>query len=152
MGVQKEQEALSPITNHMEVEGELCKLFYEKFGSEALPLIASVFERWGTFLGERMRAKLGELGLKDAAEAYLKPAMEREPKPEILELSDERVMVKIFICPYRLYGAGRPLCEAMMAMDAATIRAMMGGKELEGEFPKSLAAGDECCLAVMKRS
>ena len=136
-------------TNHMEVEAELCKLFYKKFGEEALPIIRAVFREWGLHLGQRRKAEMEGEGLKAACETFLKPALQREPKPEIIELSDERLEMKIFACPYHLKGWGRELCEAMEEMDGATMATLVG-RELAGQHLKVIAAGDECCHVVME--
>jgi len=148
---QSEQETSLPVTNHMEVEGELCKLFYQKFGDEALPIVSSVFRRWGAYLGERRKEKLGgKLDFKAAVEAQMKPAMEREPKPEIIEFSDERVEIKIHLCPYRLKGGIKPLCEAMEEMDRAVIQSI-SKDNIETEIIESLANDDECCHAIYRK-
>lgn len=139
---------LSTPTNHMEVEGELCKLFYKKFGDEALPIIQAVFREWGLYIGQRRKAQMQGEGLKAAAETHLRPALEREPKPEIIELSDERVEIKVFTCPYCLKGWGRPLCAAMEAMDGAIMETLLG-REIAGGQLEVIAAGDECCHSVI---
>ncbi len=151
MSSQSEQETPLPITNHMEVEGELCKLFYHKFGDEALPIVRSVFTRWGAYLGERRREKLGgKVDFKAAVEAQMKAAMERELKPEIIEFSDERVEIKIHLCPYRLKGGIKPLCEAMEEMDRAVIQSI-SKDNIETEIIESLANDDECCHAIYRK-
>ena len=138
-------------TNHMEVEGELCKFFYRRFGQEALPIIEAVFYKWGLVLGERMKAKLPNTDLKTAIQAYIKPVLDREPKPELIELSDERAELKVFTCPYRLDNAGAALCKAMMAMDRAIIETLMG-QGVKLEIRCSLANGDGYCLARYRNS
>jgi hypothetical protein len=154
MSIKKEPEisqSLSLPSNHMEVEGELCKLFYQKFGQEALPIIKAVFHEWGIAIGERMRAKMPEVDFKTAIEAYLKPVLDREPKPEIIESSDKRFEGKFFICPYRLNGAGRPLCEAMTTMETAVLETLTG-EGVENRLLKTVAApGDEYCHGVFTR-
>jgi len=137
-------------TNHMEVEGELCKLFYAKFGNAALPVIEAVFTAWGQFLGERLKNQLPSRDFKDVVEAHIKPALQREPKPEIVELSPDRVELKIFVCPYHLNGYGKELCEAVMAMDRAII-STASDVEVKMSLPKSLAAGDEWCHGIFER-
>lgn len=140
---------LPPPTNHMEVEGNLCRLFYEKFGDEALPLIESVFHNWGVILGQSMRAKMPSHSPKAALEFYLKPAMNREPRPIMKELPGNRLMVRVFTCPYRLQGAGEALCHAMMAMDRAMLDTAAGIK-LEWKYTKLIAVGDDCCEGIIR--
>ena len=148
---QKPKPIVSRPANHMEVEGELCKLFYQRFGDKALPIIEAVFREWGIVIGEGLRAKVPAGDLKAAVETYLRPTMAREPKPEIIEATNEKVELKVFTCPYRLNGAGRPLCEAMTAMDKAAIGTLVGA-EIEIKPFKTLAApGDECCHGVITR-
>ncbi len=153
MNAEKENQNLivSRPVNHMEVEGELCKLFYQRFGDEALPIIEAVFHEWGTVIGEGLKAKVPAGELKVAAETYLKPTVAREPKPKIIEATNERFEIKVFTCPYRLNGAGRLLCEAMSAMDKAAIETLVGAK-VEMKQIKTLAAPeDECCHGVITR-
>lgn len=148
---EKPKITVSRPADHMEVEGELCKLFYQRFGDDALPTIEAVFRDWGMALGQRLKVKTPGKGLKAAVETYVAPAMAREPKPEIIESSDKRFEGKFFTCPYRLNGAGRPLCEAMIAMDKAMVETL-AGEELDVQLLKTLAApGDECCHAVITR-
>lgn len=137
-------------TTHMEVEGELCKLFYNKFGKEALPLITRAFRDWGLVLGERLKAKIPQADFKTAVEAYLKPVMDREPPPEIISSSEDKVELKVYTCPFALKDAGQELCEAMMAMDRAILESIIGD-DAEMELPRSVAAGDDHCLGIIKR-
>jgi len=149
---QRGEETVLPITNHMEVEGELCKLFYQQFGDEALPIVRSVFERWGEYLGDRRREKLGgKVDFEAAVEAQMKPAMEREPKPEIIASSDERVEIKVHVCPYRLRGGIKPLCEAMEEMDRAILQSICK-ENIELEIVGSLANDDGCCHGIYKKA
>ena len=146
---EKAEPKVSRPANHMEVEGELCKLFYQRFGNEALPIIEAVFHEWGITIGERLKAKMPARGLKAAIETYMAPVMDREPKPEIIECSDKKFEANIFTCPYRLNGAGRPLCEAMTAMDRAILEALIKG-EVENRVLKTLAdPGGECCCGII---
>ncbi|MBI4774379.1 MAG: L-2-amino-thiazoline-4-carboxylic acid hydrolase [Deltaproteobacteria bacterium] len=136
--------------SHMEVEGLLCKKFYEKYGDKALPVIRDVFQQWGEVQGKKMKKKLGDMDFKTAVLTYVDPATKREPKAEIIEAKDDRVEIKVYACPYILDGHGRDLCEAMMAMDSEIIRAIVPGR-IELELRSTLAAGDPCCHAVFAR-
>ena len=140
----------TPPTSHTEVEGELCKRFYNKFGQEALPIIEDVFREWGTVLGEKRKAKMPKVDLRAAIEAYFGPALNREPKPKIIEPCEGRIELHNFVCPYCLNGAGRELCQAMMAMDRAMLETLLGD-EIDYEVPKTVADGDEYCLGVITR-
>ena len=152
MSVQREEQTVFAITNHMEVEGELCELFYRRFGDEALPIVRSVFKRWGDYLGDRRREKLGgRVDFEAAVEAQMKPAMEREPKLEIIASSDERVEIKVHVCPYRLRGGIKPLCDAMEEMDRAILQSICK-EDIELEIVGSLANDDECCHGIYKKA
>ncbi|MFQ5987806.1 MAG: hypothetical protein ACE5H6_03035 [Dehalococcoidia bacterium] len=136
-------------SNHMEVEGELCKLFYQRFGKAALPIIEAVFGEWGRFLGEKMGSKLPSRDFCSVVRAHIQPALEREPKPEILESSPSRVELKVFACPYHLEGKGRELCQAMMAMDREIIKAA-AEVQVKMSLPRSIAAGDGWCHGIFE--
>ena len=141
---------MDPPSNHMELEGELCKLFYRRFGEGALPIIAEVFRSWGLVLGRRTKDKLSNVSFKVALEAYFQPVTAREPKPEIIEFTEKKAKVKVFNCPYRLNGAGIALCEAMTSMDRAFLEVLLDGN-IELELRESLASGDPYCLAILSR-
>jgi len=146
-----EKDAKSDLPqSHMEVQGVLCKTFYEKFGKEALPIIEDVFRRWGKVLGERMKQKLGDMDFKTAALTYIEPALHRKPKAEIIKATDTRVEMKAYACPYLLNGQGKEICEAMMAMDSEIIGTIIKDK-IRLELPKSLAMGDEYCHGIFTK-
>jgi len=132
-------------TTAMEVQGELCKLFYKEFKERSIPIIKKVFGEYGKYVGNIMKNKIkGEVEFKEAFELYLKPVMKREPVPEFIKFTDKAIHIKIFFCPWNLQGAGQELCEAMTEMDIEILKGLLGFN-LDLKLIKTLAAGDECC-------
>ncbi len=139
------------VFDKMEVLGELCRIFYEKFGKEALSPIRAVFRQWGKEIGEKKRQSLGQKSFREAIFAYMEPATKRDPKPDILFASDEKVEIKVYTCPYRLNNLGIELCEAMMAMDYEIIKALLPNTKVRLRIVKCLANGDDFCHAIFER-
>jgi hypothetical protein len=111
-----------------------------------------VFKRWGDYLGDGRREKLGgRVDFEAAVEAQIKPAMEREPKLEIIASSDERVEIRVHVCPYRLKGGIKPLCEAMDEMDRAILQSI-SKENIELEIVGSLPSDDKCCHGIYRKA
>jgi len=76
----------------------------------------------------------------------MKGALESNPpRAEIVSSSDNEVVIKGHVCAMGLKGAGKEICEAIMAVDQETITEMVG-KPLDMRIVKSLATGDDHCI------
>ncbi len=126
----------------------LSRLAYEKFGDEALPLIAEVCHKLGIASGKKMRETMSASGLKASAETFMVGVRKRGTPIEVLEMSDERVHIRSYRCGMGLANTDRKLCEAVMAMDRA-IYEITSGKKIHLDIVKTLAAGDPCCENIL---
>ncbi len=133
-------------SSRQEVMGSLARIVYEKNGAGALPLIESLFEELGVAEGRKAGKKLQANDFEEAIKSFFAPALQaRPPRAEIVELSGEKVVIKAFKCVMGLYGAGKEVCQAVMALDQSMLTSLTE-KPLRMEIIKSLAAGDEHCL------
>ena len=127
-----------------EVQGSLARLLYERNGPEVLPLIATLFAEFGAVEGKKARKKLGELGFVAALKAFFRPAIDAK-RAEIIELSEDKLVLKGLTCAMGLRGAGREVCQAIMALDKAIV-SNLTGKEVKMDIKQTLADGDSYCL------
>jgi len=125
----------------------LSRLVYEKFGKEALPLIAGVCHKLGVASGGKMKGDMSTSGLKAAGEAFMVGVRKRKSPVEVLEMSDEKLYIRGYRCALGLANTSRELCEAMMAMDKAIFETS-SGKKLNLEIAKTVAAGDPYCDTI----
>jgi len=128
--------------------GALGKVFYEKYGDDALPLIAKVMGESGVVGGKLVKGMLKGEGMKAMDELFGMFSMLGFDF-EIVELSDDTLYFKSSKCPVCMGGTSKKLCEAMMNSDKVMISSI-AGKEVEMEVPKSLAVGDEYCEVIFK--
>lgn len=131
-----------------EVQGTLARILYEKCGPEVLPLIAEIFKEFGAVEGQKARQKVQPADFAAAVQSFFGPGV-AAGRAEIVELTDQKVVVRGRRCVMGLYGAGREVCQAIMALD----RAMFGelaGKPVGMEIRKTLAANDEYCEIEFK--
>ncbi len=137
-------------TNHMEVQGELCKLFYKKWGSDALPIIRVVFYEFGKQIGRKIVADCRSNDFKILCFSYLAPAMKRSHEAKLLDVNENSMTIRTTDCPWNLKNYGRELCEAMMEMDRGILD-IIGNGNFKSELTKTAAEGDEYCEAVIRK-
>ncbi len=130
--------------------GLLSRKVYEKFGSGTLPLIENVCYKLGRSAGERMRKELPVNDFNSVANAFAEGAKRRNNPVDVIEITNKLFHLKGYRCNLGLKGAGRELCQAMMAMDRGVFEAA-SGEEIDLEIIKSLAANDDCCELVFRR-
>jgi len=133
-----------PASTSREVQGSLARLLYEKNGPEVLPLISSIFAEFGTIEGKKARKKLGDFGFVAALSTFFKPAIDGK-RAEIIELREDKLVLKGLTCAMGLKGAGREVCQAIMAVDKAIV-SNLTGKEVKLNIKQTLAANDPYCL------
>lgn len=130
--------------------GALGKAFYDKYGKEALPLIAEVMGRGGVDSAHVMLKMMPIKGMKDAGQLFVKVGAPMDTGMEIIELTDDTFHFKLSRCLFCLDGAGQELCEAMMASDARMMSTVLG-QELKMDIVKSVAAGDGMCEVIFSK-
>jgi len=78
--------------NPIEAQGLLIKSVYEKFGSEALPLIRDTCGKQGTALGAKIKKKLPDNSLSTVAIAFAKSFNPSETK--VIVATNERFRIQ----------------------------------------------------------
>jgi hypothetical protein len=138
-------------TTMQTLHGKMCAKLYKKFGEGSLEIIREIYGEYGYEIGNGLRGKFKPQNLKDAAAIFFL-LCEKAGLPYRYELIGEILHWNGYKCPFGLEGAGRPVCEAMMAMDVEMLRSLLGletgGVELTIE--KTLAAGDDCCQGTLR--
>lgn len=135
-----------PASSNEEVMGSLARALHEKGGDEVIPFIASLFGKLGSTAGAKLKRKMEQGDFKSAVTTFFSSALNAQPpRAEFLELTDEKLVIKAFICRIGLFGAGRKLCEAIMELDREMI-SQIAGEKIDMHIEKSMAAGDDCCL------
>jgi len=133
--------------NPIEAQGLLIKIFYSKYGNDAIPLIKQVCELQGKSLGLKIKSKVSDNKLSTVAKAFVKSYDPNLVK--VVSLSDEEFHVQGTKCPFGLENTSRELCEAVMTIDLEYFRtAVSDGVELE--ILKTLAEGDSICDTIYK--
>ncbi|HEX78220.1 MAG TPA: L-2-amino-thiazoline-4-carboxylic acid hydrolase [Dehalococcoidia bacterium] len=132
------------------MQGALSKAFYERYGKEALTIIAEVASRGGVKRAEIMRKMMPVIGMKAIGEQFKMMGSMLEMGMEIIELSDEVFHFKVSRCPLGIEGTSRELCEAMMTSDAKMLDTLLG-QEVETKILQSVAAGDERCEVIFSK-
>lgn len=131
------------IRSYREASGALARLLYTKLGDAALPEIAAVFAELGRATGEKMRRDNPTAGFQTVMESFFGPAV-TAGRAVVVEATDRTYEGRSSRCTLGLEGAGRSVCEAVMALDQETLAAACG-RPLTMEIKRTMAAGDDCC-------
>ena len=149
--MKKVAKGFAPMMKHTrKTLGALSKAFYEKYGEEALPIIAEVAEESGVGSAEIIQKMMPVKGMKDVGELFKMMETTMEVKMEIIELSDDAIHFKTSSCPLGIEGTSKELCEAMMSSDTKMVSTLLG-QEVETKILKSIAAGDGECEVIFSK-
>ncbi|RLI31972.1 hypothetical protein DRO56_04330 [Candidatus Bathyarchaeota archaeon] len=142
----------APMIKHgYAVQGALCKAFYEKYGDEALPIIAEVMGKAGVEQAKIAQSRIKGRDMKAVGELFGMFEMMDMPI-EIVELTDERIHYKHPPpCLMGLEGTSKGLCEAVCAARAKSIVSSIIGEEVEEEVIKCVAEDDEYCDVIISK-
>lgn len=130
----------------------MSRLFYEKFGDEAIPIIREVWYQMGLVSGESLKKNLTEFNFKSAADFLDKRNKQSSGEMVTCHLSDELyhfTTISGFSCDVGLDDAGCPVCEAVMNINKGQFKAICG-IDVEMHIVKSRAAGDNCCEIIYR--
>ncbi len=131
----------------MENYGAMAKDFYEKFGDEALPVIAQAAGRLGQQFGQMRLQQAPGGGIKLIDAQFHATLSMLGVKLETVHVSDNEYHIKSSRCAGGIGGTCRALCEAMMHYDQNVISTYLG-KKVEVEILKTVAAGDDQCETI----
>jgi len=144
-------KGFAPMMKHMHrTQGAAAKAVYEKYGEEALPIIAEVAGESGVGSAQIMQGMMPIKGMKDIGELFKMMDSMMEMGMEIIELSDNAIHFRVSQCVLGLGGTSKELCEAMMSSDKKMMSTLLG-QEVETKILKSIAAGDEQCEVVFSK-
>jgi predicted hydrocarbon binding protein len=127
--------------------GALSKSFYQKYGKEALPIVAGVMSQGGMEWGKLMQKMTPVKGMKAYGESFKAMSSMMGMGAEVVELSDNKLHFKMSKCPFGLEGTSKELCEAMMNLDKNMMSTFLG-KQGEVKVLKTVAAGDKICEII----
>ncbi|MEN6622528.1 MAG: hypothetical protein ABFD50_13365 [Smithella sp.] len=124
----------------------MSRLFYKKFGDDAIPIIRDVWYQMGLASGKILKKKLGEFDFRSAAD-FLDNRNKQSSEFVVCQLSDELYHFNTLpgsCCDLGLDDAGRPVCEAVMSINQGQFKSICGF-DVKMDIVKSRAAGDDCC-------
>jgi predicted hydrocarbon binding protein len=127
--------------------GAFAQAFHQKYGSEALPIIAGVVSQGGVEYGKMMQRTLKVRSMKAAAEQQKMMDSMMGLGLQILEQSDDKLHFTVSKCPFGIERTSKELCESMMVMDEKRMSTFLG-QDVEVKILKSLAAGDQNCEVI----
>jgi hypothetical protein len=131
----------------IEAQGMLIKAFYNKFGKEALPIIAEVCKKQGRALGLKIKQKVPDNRLSTVANTFAKSYNPEDIN--VVEISDTKFQIQGTKCPFGLENTSRELCEAVMEIDAEYFRTAVS-EDIKLKIINTVAAGDKCCDTIYK--
>ncbi len=123
--------------------GGFSKAFYQKYGKEALPIIAAVMGQGGTGTAKPHAGQ----GIKAYAEALKMISSVSGMGVEVVELSDDMIHFKALHCPFGIENTSRELCETMMNVDRQMLNTFLG-QEGDVKVLQTVAAGDKVCEII----
>lgn len=121
------------------------KGIYKKFGQEGLDLIREVSETYGKEIAQRGKKRVKPGDLKSSALFLIRVFEMINCEGEVMEFSDEKVVIKLFRCPYPFEDP--KLCEAHTTMEKALIESL--DKNLSYHIEESIPSGGRFCEHVV---
>jgi predicted hydrocarbon binding protein len=124
----------------------MSRLFYEKFGEEALPIIRDVWYRMGLASGELFKKKMINFDFKSAA-THINERNKQIGEMETCLISEDLYHIATpcgFCCDVGLENAGRPICEAVMSINKGQFKSICGF-DVEMNILQSKATGSDRC-------
>jgi hypothetical protein len=133
------------------LQGKLCVALYEKAGEAGLAEIRQIYGQYGYEVGLGLRKKWAPKDLLEASKQFEKMTNEAN-LPSSVEVRGNEAFWTAERCPFSLKNTYRKVCEAVMAMDREIFRALLDLKEgeVEIEIKKTVAAGDEFCIGIVR--
>jgi len=129
----------------------MSRLFYEKFGDAAIPIIRDVWYKMGLASGERLREKLSTYDFKSAASLLAENA-KSIGAAGIYQISDKLYHVTTesgSSCDVGLEDTDLTICEAAMSVNQGQLKSICGC-DVEMNIVRSRAVGDDCCEIIWR--
>jgi predicted hydrocarbon binding protein len=126
----------------------MSRLFYEKFGDDAVPMIKDVWYKLGLVTGERLKEKLSSFDFKSAATLIITENLKNNSEKARWRISNEQFYIKTpFNCDVGLDNTDSTICHACMAINQGQFKSMCGN-DVKMDIIQSRAAGDDCCEII----
>lgn len=120
---------------------QLYEAIEDRFGDEGLNLIEEVSTSYGEQIAERVRNREGEMDIHAVGLFLVKIFNGMRAKGEVVEWSDERVVISVPECPYPFT---RPqICAAHTTMEEALVKGL--NQNLDYTIDKCIPRGDKVC-------
>jgi len=126
---------------------KLYEAIEDRFGEDGLELITEVSDQYGKEIAERVKVREGEMSLKDVGLFLVKIFNGMRSEGEVLEFSDDRVVIMVPQCPYPFT---RPqTCKAHTTMEESLVKGL--NLDLDYVIEKCVPRGDSECWHVLKK-
>ncbi len=120
---------------------------YDRYGEDGLDLIREVSSSYGRNIALKVRGDEYPWSIKDVGLYLVKVFNNMRSEGEVTEFTDERVAIKVPLCPYPFDKV--EICQAHTSMERALVQGL--NPELDYEIELSVPAGDPFCLHVLKK-
>ncbi|OGF62169.1 MAG: hypothetical protein A2Y62_20275 [Candidatus Fischerbacteria bacterium RBG_13_37_8] len=120
----------------------------DRFGEEGLQLIREVSCRYGQQIAQRVREREGEMDMQQVGKFLIKVFDGMRAEGEVLEWSDERIIIMVPKCPYPFTRS--QICAAHTAMEEALVHGL--NPTLHYNIEKCIPRGDKECWHVLSRA
>ncbi len=126
---------------------KLYEAIEDRFGEEGLELVTEVSDQYGKEIAERVKTREGEMSLRDVGLFLVKIFNGMRSEGEVLEFSDEKVVIMVPECPYPFT---RPqTCKAHTRMEESLVEGL--NPDLDYVIEKCVPSGDSQCWHVLKK-
>jgi predicted ArsR family transcriptional regulator len=126
---------------------KLYDAIYERFGEDGLDLIRGVSTEYGVEIGERVKERYGAMSVKEMGMFIIKVFDNMRAEGEVLEFSDNRVVISVPKCPYPM--SCTEICRAHITMEREMVKFI--NPDVEFLLEKSIPGGDGQCLYVIRK-
>jgi len=126
---------------------KLYEAIVDRFGEDGLRLIEEVSANYGQEISARVRAREGDMDLKDVGLFIVKVFNGMRSEGVISEWTEDRIAIDVNECPYPFTKC--EICEAHTRMEEELVKGL--NSDLDYVIEKSIPRGDELCRHVIKR-
>ena len=129
----------------------MSRLFYEKFGDDAIPIIRDVWYKMGLASGERLKEKLSTCDFKSAASLFGEMG-KKSGVTGTYQISDKLCHITTesgSSCDVGLENTDRSICEAVMSVNQGQFKSICG-YDVEMNIVRSRATGANCCEIIYR--
>lgn len=119
---------------------------YKRYGEQGLDLIRDVSRKYGLELAERARKNVKFNDIKSVALYIVRVFNTIRGNGEVTEFSDDRVVIRVYECPYPWETP--EVCLAHTTMEKTLVESL--GNNLHYSIPKSIPRGDPYCDHVIE--